>query len=184
MKRTGIKATDEEIARLKQAANAPVMMVGGSYTGTDPVKMAHALALEHGLPEIPGYYGIDLATGEFMAADNAPLPELADKVQPSARESVERTVGKAVHPMALDRLMELWPEAFVEVRQYPNRGQTVVRIYNHRPPRDGSGDRTLEEAAREAACHPDDQFSRRRGITLAFGRALRLVKEISEGARA
>lgn len=34
---------------------------------TSPVEAAHRSALSHGLPEIPGYYGIDLRTGEFVS---------------------------------------------------------------------------------------------------------------------
>lgn len=37
-------------------------------------KSIHALALEHGLPEIAGYYGMSLATaniGEFLAPGDA-----------------------------------------------------------------------------------------------------------------
>jgi len=174
MKRTGIRATEEEIADLKAAASAPVMMVGGVSTHRDPAKLAHEIALKHGLPEIPGFYGIDLGTGEFLAADNAPLPEggLADKVQPSARELAERVLGKAVHPQAIDRLFELEPDAEVEVEHAPAGMRprfTVVRI--------GRKEGRLQLAAAEATCSPSDQFDRRRGIRLAFGRALRQLSE-------
>lgn len=32
----------------------------------NPQIRCHGMALAHGLPEIPGYYGIDLTTGEFI----------------------------------------------------------------------------------------------------------------------
>jgi hypothetical protein len=35
-----------------------------------------------------------------------------------ARERVERALGKAVHPNAIDRLLEIWPDAYVEVKHY------------------------------------------------------------------
>jgi hypothetical protein len=33
------------------------------------IEAAHRAALAHGLPEIPGYYGIDLSNGEFVEAE-------------------------------------------------------------------------------------------------------------------
>lgn len=68
-KRLGVFATPEQIKNIKAAANAPVMYLsGGTPIGGDPVKMAHQAAIAHGLPEIPGYYGIDLSTGEFVVS--------------------------------------------------------------------------------------------------------------------
>lgn len=168
MKRTGIKATPEEVETLKSVAATQVMMIGG-VGPLDPAKFTHEIALRHGLPEIPGFYGCDLATGEFLAADSAPIPEgLADKVQPSRRELAERVLGKAVHPRALDRLFELEPEAEVQINHSPAKMEprfTVVRITKH--------DGTCKMAVADATCSPADQFDRRRGIRLAFGRCLR-----------
>ena len=66
MKHTGVKATPEEVKRLKSMLNTPVMFLsGGQRMGGDPVKECHRLALEHGLPEITGYYGIT-RDGEFV----------------------------------------------------------------------------------------------------------------------
>lgn len=190
MKRTGIKATEEEIDTLKAAASTSGMMIGG-VPPRDPAKLAHEIALRHGLPEIPGFYGIDLATGEFLAADNAPLPEgLADKVQPSRREIAEKVLGKAVHPDALTRLLELWPEAQVEVRHDRTwRGvlftgkrvqlrRTTVEIWegekNPIPlPEDQRPNH--RHVTREAVCHSGDTFQRREGIRIAFERCLREV---------
>ena len=79
MKRTGVFATEEELADLKklatEAASTPVMALSvghglstGGFAGeahTRAKKAAHECALAHGLPEITGYYGV-MATGEFV----------------------------------------------------------------------------------------------------------------------
>lgn len=62
---TGVFATQEEIQTLKNTLNQPYIMVGGHWPKS-PQEVAHSLALAHGLPEIPGYYGCDLRTGEFV----------------------------------------------------------------------------------------------------------------------
>jgi hypothetical protein len=68
MKRLNVFATPKEIENIKAAASAPVIYLsGGTPMGGDPLKMAHSAALAHGLPEIPGYYGIDLKSGEFVS---------------------------------------------------------------------------------------------------------------------
>lgn len=78
MKYLNIFATAEEIEFIKHCANAPVMgMTNPEPPGpgvspvvpmfTSPVEAAHRAALAHGLPEIPGYYGIDLRNGEFVS---------------------------------------------------------------------------------------------------------------------
>lgn len=64
--RTGVFATAEELERIKAAASAPYIVVGG-YAPPDPRKIVHAAALAHDLPEISGYYGIDIeGGGEFL----------------------------------------------------------------------------------------------------------------------
>ena len=82
MTRTGIKATEAEITELKDllesARRTPVMalsvddgMAGRDFASTarqNMLQRCHALALAHGLPEITGYYGADLETGEFVSA--------------------------------------------------------------------------------------------------------------------
>ena len=65
MKRTGVKATADEIEQLKSLLNAPLIMLQCGMPES-PQKAAHRLALQHGLPEITGYYGCDLKTGEFV----------------------------------------------------------------------------------------------------------------------
>jgi hypothetical protein len=67
MKRLGVFATAEEIETLKGVASAPYLVIGGQPP-PDPAEEAHRIALAHGLPEIEGYYGCDLKTGEFVSA--------------------------------------------------------------------------------------------------------------------
>lgn len=83
MKHTGIFATPEELATLKEAAtnarNTPAITfsVQDGIDGNDWASVAHRnvrkachmLALQHGLPEVRGYYGITLDTGEFVEAE-------------------------------------------------------------------------------------------------------------------
>ena len=44
------------------------MYLSGGQPMSNPAKEAHRFALAHGLPEITGYYGCDLRTGEFVKA--------------------------------------------------------------------------------------------------------------------
>lgn len=67
MNYTGVFATEAEIETLKGLASAPYLIFGGQPP-RDPLKESHRLALEHGLPEVEGYYGCDLSTGEFVSA--------------------------------------------------------------------------------------------------------------------
>lgn len=78
MKRLSIFATAEEIEHIKHCATMPVMAFTNPAApgpGVSPVipfcesplEAAHRAALAHGLPEIPGYYGIDLSNGEFVS---------------------------------------------------------------------------------------------------------------------
>ncbi len=66
MKYTGVFATQDEVQMLKDALNPPYMMIGG-YWPDSPQQVAHRIALKHDLPEIKGYYGCDLRTGEFVS---------------------------------------------------------------------------------------------------------------------
>jgi hypothetical protein len=64
---TGVYATVDEIESLRQALSAPAIALQcGSPVSPDV--MCHSMALAHGLPEVTGYYGIDLRTREFMQA--------------------------------------------------------------------------------------------------------------------
>lgn len=68
MKYLNVFATAKEIQQMKNAANMPCIMVG-SAVPESPLQTCHRIALSHGLPEIPGYYGCDLRTGEFVESD-------------------------------------------------------------------------------------------------------------------
>ena len=77
MKKTGVKVTKEDFEKLQRLARRGwlpgetmiVFSVGEGIRkdqGTvDAQKACHQLALDYGLPEIPGYYGIDM-NGEFV----------------------------------------------------------------------------------------------------------------------
>ncbi len=67
MNATNKHATPEQIKRIKAAVNAPLVAI---HTGTPrtALQVAHDCAIEQGLPEIDGYYGINLETGEFFSA--------------------------------------------------------------------------------------------------------------------
>ena len=69
---TGVYATEEEVEELRTLAETPadrpLLYLGGVDTGRQAeaalYQRCHELALAHGLPEIPGHYGID--GGEFI----------------------------------------------------------------------------------------------------------------------
>ena len=80
MIRTGVRATESEIEQmgtmLNRAERTPVITFGGpdaqdwaSRAWDEMHRAVHDFALAHGLPEIQGYYGCDLKTGEFVLAD-------------------------------------------------------------------------------------------------------------------
>lgn len=66
MRKTGVFATAEEVAALKASLKTPLIMLQAGLPES-PQQKAHRYALAHGLPEVTGYYGIDLKTGEFVA---------------------------------------------------------------------------------------------------------------------
>lgn len=69
MNRLNVFATADDVKYIKECANAPVMFLsGGKPMFESAVEAAHRAALKAGLPEIRGYYGIDLRTGEFVSA--------------------------------------------------------------------------------------------------------------------
>lgn len=62
----------EAIQAYRQAQNTPVITFGNSPDMASVAwKLAqqkiHGFALKAGAPEIPGYYGLDTATGEVIA---------------------------------------------------------------------------------------------------------------------
>lgn len=125
----------------------------------------------------------------------------------SPTELAERTLGNGIHPLAINRLMELCPSAVVcvthrrpiEVRvggkrwEYRCRGSWVAlkrardegfdaRFASH----GGSTEVTIAEgpelpptAKAVAVCHPGDPFCRAVGRALAFNRALERFNEVS-----
>jgi hypothetical protein len=79
-KRLNVFATTEQIARVKDAQNKPLMAITNPAPPgpgvphaismfLSPLEVAHAIALEQGLPAFEGFYGIDLSNGEFIKAD-------------------------------------------------------------------------------------------------------------------
>ena len=80
---TGTFASPTEIEELKdllsRARNTPVIALSvahgierGGFAGEARqamLKRCHEIALAHGLPEITGFYGCDLATGEFVRTE-------------------------------------------------------------------------------------------------------------------
>lgn len=96
---------------------------------------------------------------------------------------LRKVLGAGVHPLAIGRLAELWPDAVVEVEHLRSASWlgvgvrvTEVRI---RPKPESAG--FVEGLAR---CNPGDQFRKARGIDIAYRRALGRVKEVVEGGRA
>lgn len=68
MKRTGTFATSQEIEIIKSIQSTPLVALNAGMPQS-ALEVAHNMALSHGLPEVKGYYGIDLINGEFLAAD-------------------------------------------------------------------------------------------------------------------
>ena len=66
MKQTKVFATAEEIESLKATLSRPMIALQHGMPESAQ-QHAHRLALAHGLPEIQGYYGCDLRTGEFVS---------------------------------------------------------------------------------------------------------------------
>lgn len=100
-------------------------------------------------------------------------------------------LGKAVHPAALVRLHELYPNARVSVRHFADaielpkgsmrfgnryyrepEHETIVYIDVTGEGRPGTGDKVYGSAT----CHPLDNYDRRKGIALAFTRALDMAR--------
>lgn len=107
----------------------------------------------------------------------------------------KNVLGKAVHPAALKRLHELFPLAHVHIRhaEYPvelpygtqrmdsrhyaqPEHETYVIIDLTGEGRPGTGDKAIGLAT----CHPLDNFDRRKGIKLAFRRALEQARRHSQ----
>jgi hypothetical protein len=65
MKYIGIKATAEQVQAIRDCMSTPLILLQCGPPQS-PLDLAHRYAIEQGLPEIPGRYGIDLKTGEFV----------------------------------------------------------------------------------------------------------------------
>ena len=65
MTKTGKFLTAEQVEELKQPV--PYLVANGVEPESAQQKL-HRYALQMGLPEIPGYYGADLKTGEILSA--------------------------------------------------------------------------------------------------------------------
>jgi hypothetical protein len=103
---------------------------------------------------------------------------------------LQKILGRAVHPQAIGRLVEVWPEAEVQVRH-----DTMV-IYPHVPLRRIESPRTTVEiwqgekspegrqhVIREARCYVEDTYDKRVGIRVAFDRCLREIVRREDPAR-
>jgi len=68
VKRLNVFASADDIKYIKECAAAPVIYLsGGKPMSESAQQAAHHAALKAGLPEIAGYYGIDLSNGEFVS---------------------------------------------------------------------------------------------------------------------
>lgn len=118
--------------------------------------------------------------------------ETARKIR-TPRQMSELALGKAVHPAAIARLYEIFPEAKVEVThgdsphpQLPDGLQpgdrAAVKRFSEKAPRYRWTTVTVftpdgDVLANTASFYPPVQFSRRRGVSFAFRG---LLKDISE----
>ena len=110
------------------------------------------------------------------------IPDEAAGIITAKQARNARVLGKAVHPKALARLHELWPDAIVKVYhdrvgrgpKYPQAWHYVRRTRVHIIPSTPGGAAT---ATGEVVCHSEDTFNRRRGIELAFRRELKAVPQ-------
>lgn len=101
-----------------------------------------------------------------------------------AHEKAAMALGSAVHPAALDRLFELCPEAVVRVRHqslgvlgatWYERANGAVVPYAFRTTVVQIDLARGDVVYGRARCHPEDNYDRRKGIELAFRRALKRV---------
>lgn len=90
----------------------------------------------------------------------------------------DRVLGNAVHPNALDRLFEIWPDAHVEVQHDPpnTRGRgTRITIYAFDPATASAGVPPAQVKGAVTTWHRD-QFVRKVGTRTAFQRALKKLQ--------
>jgi len=67
--RLNIFATVDERKYIQHCREMPLISFDGINPMCEsPIVAIHRYALEHGLPEIEGYYGMDMRNGEFLKA--------------------------------------------------------------------------------------------------------------------
>ena len=62
-------ATPKEIEQMKSAVQMPYLIIG-EHCSESPQVMCHRFALLHKLPEVKGFYGCNLRTGEFSIEED------------------------------------------------------------------------------------------------------------------
>lgn len=65
--RTNVFLSEDEVEAVKGQMGVPYLVFNGRPPES-PRQMIHRFALRHGLPDVPGYYGADLATGEILVS--------------------------------------------------------------------------------------------------------------------
>jgi len=111
----------------------------------------------------------------------------------AARARNQAKTGCAVHPMAMARLHQLFPAARVTVRHetasvelpYGSHRMDASNYYAQPEHKtlvyidlDGNGKSIIFG---KAICHPADNYDRRRGIEIAFRRALDIARKNHRG---
>lgn len=118
---------------------------------------------------------------------NVSMEATADGEDPLAGmppRDLSKVLGKAPHPRAINRMVQIWPKAYVNVEHGTTRHDgtdyryTRVFIYEFDPKTDDDATPTPRLIQGLARCHPSDQFCRRKGIELAFRRALRNLSAV------
>lgn len=103
----------------------------------------------------------------------------------TARDRNSATLGAAVHPMALARLHQLFPDARVKVRHETTEVPRHSRMSDYRvlPEHEtrvyvdlDGNDNPSATIFGKAICHPADNYDRRKGIDVAFRRALDIAR--------
>lgn len=110
------------------------------------------------------------------------------------RQYAEQVLGKAATPEQLDELFQLHAAAHpvvthdvvdeIQIRGawWHNLKRTTVEIYDHHPAA-FQGPPAMLMVKTVAIKSPDDQWNKRRGVEVAFGRALRSLREQVEGPK-
>lgn len=112
---------------------------------------------------------------------------MADPYNPlPPRKYAEQVLGKAVTSEQLDKLFELHAAAHpvvehTKIRQRRNHNIPTpccnVAILDLDPGRGPAGRPTEVLATGQSICNPRDQWNRRLAVTIAFGRALKQLRE-------